>query len=539
MFTVINASQFHLIELPKNLIAYCASDQMALSMHSFEQALNLSYWRENHNPFACVVIDQLNQEMMLVRDHIGVEPLYYWFQSNQLIFGHSIPDILKHLAVIPPLLDEQIASLFSTRHRYTDATLYQTIYRVEPGHLIHINAKGRLHKIAFWTLEKEGKELIYSTDDEYVDHFSSLMKEAIQVATQNQTNIAAEFSAGMDSTAVYCTAVAQGIHPKLFMHAADPQNGASFNEPFKWPPNAPTNIQQIVANNFDPMKIFQEYAILFAGAPPNIFDLFAHPLHHAVATSGHPVLLSGFGGDEGISSQAPLRFILPTLIKKGQYSLAWRTLVENTQQQNTLLKSIRQMILFLKYSSSAMHQTIQCLEEIERHIRNIRQPLSKKTNRKTHPYLIERFSTLREAEWFFLQGPFSYDMRMRIEYSSVVSKKMGFQYRYPLLYPKLLEFFISIPFDQKRKNGVGRHLMRRYLARELDSTFFNTYKKKDGLHIFPSTFDAFKQQFQQGVFQEHFRQLPYSQLIDKKVPHMMMLHMISAFMLKNRRINSP
>ena len=82
---------------------------------------------------------------------------------------------------------------------------------------------------------------------------------------------------------------------------------------------------------------------------------------------------------------------------------------------------------------------------------------------------------------------------------------MGFEYRYPLLYPNLLSFFLALPVSQKRHDGVGRYLIRRYLARQMPGAVFDTYQKKEGLNILPATMDYFKPQFLDGVFDAHFK----------------------------------
>ena len=107
---------------------------------------------------------------------------------------------------------------------------------------------------------------------------------------------------------------------------------------------------------------------------------------------------------------------------------------------------------------------------------------------------------------------------------------MGFDYRYPLLHPKLLEFFLSLPLEQKRHQGVGRYMMRGYLAKVMPAVPFDTYKKKEGLNIMPATMDTFKAQWSSGLFQNEFQSLPTS-LIQDQSPHKSMIKTIQAFML--------
>ena len=130
-----------------------------------------------------------------------------------------------------------------------------------------------------------------------------------------------------------------------------------------------------------------------------------------------------------------------------------------------------------------------------------------------------------------LQGPQSHEIRMRIEYSSVVAKKMGFEYRYPLLYPKLLEFFLSLPIEQKRHQGRGRYLMRRYLSHLMPTVPFEKYEKKEGLSILPATVEMFKAQWEQGAYQDTFQLIHLKNKSKNLSQHKRMIETIQAFML--------
>ena len=260
---------------------------------------------------------------------MGIEPLYYCYHlGKRLIFGQSIPDILKHLPTTPPILENQIDMLFSSEKIDSDETLYQGIYRVEPGHLMHFKADGSIVKKAFWQLDPHGALLHYKDDRDYLDHFSMLMNEAIINATEHHTNIAAEFSAGLDSSAVYCASKAINITPKLYMHIASPGTVASNTYDITYENKFVDhyqldNIQRIGADDFDPLQVFNEYAAWFAGPAPYLFPMFANPIHRAVTAGQHPILLSGFGGDQCVSGQLSLNFFLPELICQGEYKQAW------------------------------------------------------------------------------------------------------------------------------------------------------------------------------------------------------------------------
>ena len=528
----MNASHFYRVALNPQCTAYNSSPNEVISIASFEEGLNPACYRAVFHPFAQVVENTFTGECLLVRDHLGLRPIYYLYQSGQLIFGDTIPDIVHQLSSSPALLDSEVTHLFGDVHHYTDNTLYTGIKRVEPGHMVRIKPDGRIIKSTFWQLEQEGDTLHYRDEREYLEHFSSLIQESVKNATQGSQFFAAEFSAGMDSTAVYGACSQLGLNPTLFMHAALPDsiNAQTYNDRYERAfmaqfPSA--TIHRLMADDFDPIRIFKEYAAWFGGPSPYAFELFANNIHRAVSEQGHTILLSGFGGDQGISSHIPARFILPSLINNKQFRQAW---IESTPAS-----AIRRLTQLIQCAHPSLHKLIQHTHDIKLDISNAFKKPGQQKTASTHPYHRHYFKTLREAEWSFLQGLNSHEVRMRIEYSSIVAKKMGFDYRYPLLHPKLLEFFLSLPLEQKRHQGIGRHMMRRYLAKIMPAVPFDTYKKKEGLNIMPATMDTFKTQWDSGFFQNEFQSLPKTRTQDKS-PHKTMIKTIQAFML-NEHLN--
>ncbi|MDP1574984.1 MAG: asparagine synthase-related protein [Coxiellaceae bacterium] len=169
---------------------------------------------------------------------------------------------------------------------------------------------------------------------------------------------------------------------------------------------------------------------------------------------------------------------------------------------------------------------------MRRYLANFFRPKAACQSTQLHPYEYMYYASVREAECNLLQGHNSHEIRMRIEYSSIVSKKMGFEYRYPLLYPKLLEFMLRVPTIQKRRDGRGRYLIRQYLSRCLGRDMFSSYRKQDGLAIVPGTFSLFTQNFEKGHYDNVFKNCPYSHFIQNKHLSIASRNSIKAFMLK-------
>lgn len=535
MITMLPVNHTGALRLKDGAILY-SFGKLPFEITSFKACLDGATWRDHHQPFALACVDPHFQNIVLVRDHLGLEPLYYCYHhGKRLIVAQTIPDLLKQLSNTPPLHEPQIDMLFSQHKFYSDETHYQGVYRVEPGHIMHIKHDGSMEKKVFWKLDAHGPLLHYNDHRDYLDHFASLMHEAMANALENQTHVASEFSAGLDSSAIYCAAVNHNVSPKLFMHVArEGSKSAStyveryerdFIQHFKL-----HDIQRIADDDFDPIKVFREYATWFAGPAPSLFTMFAQPVHRAVAAGKHTLLLSGFGGDQCVSGQLPLNFVLPELIHQAEYRKAWRELDGPA--------NLKKVLRYTTHMHPKLYAQAIKVKALKQHVANVFRTKDAYQIPLVHPYHRMYYTSAREAECALLQGIESHEVRMRIEYSSIVSKKMGFEYRYPLLYPKLLEFMVSIPTLQKRYDGCGRYLIRQYLANNIPGGIFKSYRKREGLGIVPSTLDQYQEKFKQGCYQAEFQDLPYAHLIQDKSQALKVRKVIKGFMLKTYKLSS-
>lgn len=83
--------------------------------------------------FAFAIWDEKNKELFLARDHIGVKPLYYFWDGNKFIFSSEIKAILEH--DVPRILDKDAFNLY-LRVLYVPGpkTMFKDIFKLMPAH---------------------------------------------------------------------------------------------------------------------------------------------------------------------------------------------------------------------------------------------------------------------------------------------------------------------------------------------------------------------------------------------------------------------
>jgi asparagine synthetase B (glutamine-hydrolysing) len=477
VLSILNASDWHVIRWGER---YVYSPHLRFLNTILNQTTLLAYYRQTYTAFACVIYDPIVGDIRIARDHFGQEPCYYSYTHGQFIFGSTIPDILKQMRSPPAINLKQMNQLFITKwfdiQTYSDETYYETIYRAEPGHETHmpLSSHNSVSKIAFWDLKRCNQIIHYHDTREYVEHFSALLSEALR-PFDNTDNLAAEFSGGLDSSAIVTAAYQRQINLDLYMHVAT-QNNQTNNE--QWYAQRLISAltlktpHYVDATAFDLLGSMQEYARYFAGAAPYTGFVLASNLHQAIVQKGHHTVLSGVGGDECVSSHAPIRCYIPHLLQEQTIGRAWREFYQAHQINGSLSHHP------LKLAVSFM--TLAC---------------SKKN------------LSLREHEYSLLQGLNSHHLRMRVEYNAVLAKALGFCYAYPLLYPPLIEFCYQLPPTQKRQQGLGRYLMRQYLAQFYSDEVYQNRSKSGS--VTPATLEKSQTEYDLGKYKTAFQHLPF------------------------------
>lgn len=508
---LINASHW-CSESHRHYVLYASSKPVLLFLKQSVaelQRVNIDSiaFKRFYQPFAGLIYDTKTNIYYLIRDHFGLEPFYYTVitgEYSQLCFGSTLPDVLAHLEN-PTIDKEQVAlvltDICASSMEYSDRTFYKHVRRVTPGHALQmrLTPKYTLQHHAFWTLTPGTPFIHYATNADYDAHFESLLHEAVDVACQSNSNsIGLEFSGGLDTSVILTALHKTQLPASLFMHIGKNDDERRYGDQLLQELKSTYPVHYVNADDFDVIAVLDQCKQWFSGGAPYLFFMFAHNVHQAAKQQGCQILLSGFGGDECVSSHAPLRTYGPSV----GYKQLWQEL-NSTTNNTSLSRRLRQ---WLQLMQPQLLYAVQC-------IKSQTSPLA----RKQAPVHYKPYHSLQERETDWLTGNLSYHVRMRIEYSAVVARQMGFQYRYPLLYPPLVEFCFALPPEQKRRQGQHRLLMRRYLAKRLRSGLFNAHKKCGD--ILPGTMPKCQNLYKSGQLKHIFQDLPFAEICDDIIKH--------------------
>jgi asparagine synthase (glutamine-hydrolysing) len=168
--------------------------------------------------FAFALWDRQERKLFLVRDRLGIKPLYYGRAGETFVFASELKAIRQH-----PEFDDQIdrdALALYVRHNYVPSPhcIYQGMHKLQPGSILTLEsdeASPKLHR--FWSAKdvaRKGLESPLQVDDaEAIEQLEHQLLSAVRLRMIADVPLGAFLSGGIDSTTVVALMQAQSSRP--------------------------------------------------------------------------------------------------------------------------------------------------------------------------------------------------------------------------------------------------------------------------------------------------------------------------------------
>jgi asparagine synthase (glutamine-hydrolysing) len=300
---------------------------LAFGLHGMLERLN--------GMFALAIYDGKEKKLYLIRDRVGIKPLYVLKEKSRLAFSSEMKSF-KALSDFKFELDETKLSEFLLFRNCINATLFRNIVNITPGTYLKIDASGALEEHVYYDLRKEGQGEVVQE--------KAILERTLQRAVKRQmisdVKLGCQLSGGVDSSLV--TAFAAERLPKNALE--------TFSIIFKEKHFSEKRYIDQAAQKF---CLISHQFILDASAYINMIDdaiwHFEQPLNHPntigikllskEAKKHVTVLLSGEGADETLAGYSRFLDGSGSFFSKSNIKIA--------------LKNLSQLSSFLKFYSNS------------------------------------------------------------------------------------------------------------------------------------------------------------------------------------------
>lgn len=148
--------------------------------------------------FAFAIWDSGQNSLLLARDRIGIKPLYYWCNNQQIAFGSELKALLHH-ADVPTRIDDKALDLFlSLEYIPGPWTIFEEVKKLLPGHyLVFKNGSTRLEK--YWDIPTLTPS---SNEQGNVRALLELMQNSVHQHLVSDAPLGVFLSGGIDSSSI-------------------------------------------------------------------------------------------------------------------------------------------------------------------------------------------------------------------------------------------------------------------------------------------------------------------------------------------------
>lgn len=297
VWLTFNGEIYNFKELRKELIqlghTFSSQTDSEVLLHGYE-SWGIDLLDRVEGMFAFAIWDEVRKELWVVRDRVGVKPLYWFVSDTTFQFGSELKAIVSNPEV-PRAVDwESVADFLMYRFIPQPRTIWKGIQKLAPGYWLKYRFEdGSVQQERYWSLAPDTK---VPDDREAIEKAEYLLKNSIQSQLVSDVPLGVFLSGGYDSTAIT-------MHMKQAGHAID-----SFSIGFSnWGKSEHVHAK-VVADTFrtqhhewvldDEMSNLPEKLAYFYDEPLGGSSFLPTYLVSAKASEHVKVILSGDGGDE-------------------------------------------------------------------------------------------------------------------------------------------------------------------------------------------------------------------------------------------------
>jgi asparagine synthase (glutamine-hydrolysing) len=157
--------------------------------------------------FAFAIWDNQEKSLTIVRDRLGIKPVYYALHNGCLYFASEIKAL--HAAGIPKILNKDyMEELLCFRYVAGEATPYKGILKLLPGHFLTIE-KGDFRVMEWWSYADVIRKKENQMPADGVNWFKETFDQSVDYRMIADVPVGILLSGGLDSSSI---AASLGVH---------------------------------------------------------------------------------------------------------------------------------------------------------------------------------------------------------------------------------------------------------------------------------------------------------------------------------------
>jgi len=443
-------------------------------LHLYEEH-GVEAFKSLNGMFALALYDAGRGRLFLVRDQLGIKPLYYAEANGALVFGSEIKAILASGAYSPEIDWQSAHDFFSFLYTPAPQTIFRGVFQLPPAHWLEYDLPSR--RIArierYWDVAEWGNKKTNGDEVELGVELRSLTADAVRRQMVSDVPLGAFLSGGIDSNLIVGLMAEASSKPvktfTVLFNDAELKYYDEREEARRVAGKFSTEHHELPIDLKHPeemLGLVEHFDQPFGNTTFYLTYLLSRMTRQSVT-----VALSGAGGDElfggypryrAVRAMRMLRYV-PRVAAKAALAAASQ-LQDNFADRR--LHRIRALLAGLDSDPARQYlKWVYYLDEEKKE-----KLLNGRAGRRLASHRVLQSHLDRIPESWSDGNRFSYlDVETflpdnLLEYSDKTSMACGLELRVPYLDPRIVELAFNIPFNLKLNRAGSKVILRRAFA---------------------------------------------------------------------------
>jgi asparagine synthase (glutamine-hydrolysing) len=168
-------------------------------LHAFEQ-WGIDCIQKFRGMFAIALWDARTGDLWLVRDRIGIKPLYYSFHHSRLVFASEIKALLVDPDQKRAVNEEGIYHYLSFLTTPAPQTLFEGICKLPPATWMRVSPDGRTEQQRYWDIWDHTMPLTGASEEEIARRLMEELRISVKLRKVSDVPVGVFLSGGIDSS---------------------------------------------------------------------------------------------------------------------------------------------------------------------------------------------------------------------------------------------------------------------------------------------------------------------------------------------------
>jgi len=168
-------------------------------IHAYEQ-WGIECLERFRGMFAIALWDAKSKELWLIRDRIGIKPLYYSIHHGRIVFASEIKALLQDPDQKREVHEEAFYHYLSFLTTPAPQTLFDGIKKLPCGTWLRVKEDGQIKEHRYWDVWDYTKPLINTSEDEISEMLLAELRTSVKLRKVSDVPVGVFLSGGIDSS---------------------------------------------------------------------------------------------------------------------------------------------------------------------------------------------------------------------------------------------------------------------------------------------------------------------------------------------------